>query len=91
LKKGRIRLAELTNAPEPEAPAPKAAAAAPSVRPTSAPHVSVYIHPIVIKEFKQLALNLDRRTHDFYLEGFDLVLHKYGRPSIAELMKKVER
>jgi hypothetical protein len=57
---------------------------------TSAPHVSVYIHPIVQKEIKLLALDLGMRTHDLYLEAIDLMLKKRGRPGIEELTAKTE-
>ena len=89
----RVRLSALKSVgetePDAEAVAPTRATATPKA--TSAPHVSVYIHPAVIKAFKQLALDTDQKVHDLYLEGFDMVLRKYGRPSIAETVQKVER
>jgi len=48
----------------------------------SLPHVSVYINKPVQKEIKRLAIDLDRKTHDLYLEALDLLLTKYGRPRI---------
>ena len=50
------------------------------------PHVSVYLDKRVQKIIKEIALTYDRRPHDLYIEGIDLMLKRYGRPSIAELV-----
>jgi hypothetical protein len=51
----------------------------------SAPHVSVYISDAVNKEIRKLALELDVKAHDLYLEGIDRMLKAHGRPSIAKI------
>lgn len=54
----------------------------------SLPHMSLYIGKTVQREIKTIALDYDRRPHDVLLEAVDLVLAKYGRPSISELSKR---
>src|SRR4051794_4884230 len=54
---------------------------------TSLPHVSVYIGKPVVRELKRLALDYDRKPHDLWIEALDLLLTKYGRPSVVELLK----
>jgi hypothetical protein len=49
------------------------------------PHYSLYIAPIVVKEIRRLAVELDKRPHELLLEGIDMMLKKRGRTSIAEL------
>ncbi len=49
--------------------------------------MSLYIGKAVQREIKAIALEYDRRPHDVLLEAVDLVLAKYGRPSISELSK----
>jgi hypothetical protein len=39
----------------------------------------------VLREIKKLALDYDRKPHDLYIEALDLLLRKYGRPSVADL------
>ena len=53
-----------------------------------ASHTSLYLSPAVLKAIRQIALDLDRRPHDLLVEGVDLMLAKYGRPSIAEIDRK---
>src|SRR5262245_1476173 len=53
----------------------------------SLPHVSVYVGKPVVRELKRLALDYDRKPHDLWIEALDLLLTKYGRPSVAELSK----
>jgi hypothetical protein len=59
---------------------PSAAAARPSPS-----HTSLYVSKPVLREIKKLALDYDRKPHDLYIEALDLLLRKYGRPSVAEL------
>ena len=54
----------------------------------SMPHTSVYLSKPVLRELKRIALEFDRKPHDVLIEGVNLVLAKYGRPSIAELESK---
>ncbi len=51
------------------------------------PHISVYLDKRVQREVKRIAVDLDRRPHDLYLEAVDLVLRHYGRRSIAEITR----
>jgi hypothetical protein len=51
----------------------------------SAPHTSLYIGKKVQRALKEIALEYDRRQHDLLIEGVDLVLQRYGRPTVAEL------
>jgi hypothetical protein len=48
-------------------------------------HTSIYIDKRVQRVIREIALVYDLRPHDIYLEGIDLVLKRYGRPSIAEI------
>jgi hypothetical protein len=57
----------------------------PAPPPERRAHVSVYISKRVQREFKQLALDYDKKTQELYLEGMDAVLRTYGRASIAEI------
>jgi hypothetical protein len=65
-------------------PAPQTAKASRKDR----PHTTLYLPKRVQKELKQIALQYDRKVHDLYIEGIDLVLKSYGRPSISELAEK---
>lgn len=51
-------------------------------------HSSLYLDKAVVKAIKEIALQYDRKPHDLYLEGINLMLVKYGRPSIEELSRK---
>jgi hypothetical protein len=62
------------------------AATIPTQRPlTSAPHTSLYIGKNVQRALRGIALEYDREMHDVLLEGVDMVLQRYRRPTIAEL------
>ena len=37
---------------------------------------------------KRLALDFDRQPHHLYVEALDLLLAKYGRPTVSELSAK---
>jgi hypothetical protein len=82
MRKPKPSMKIVTAPPEPRGGEAAASPPAPIER---APHVSVYISRRVQKEFKQLALDYDRKVQELYLEGMDAVLRQYGRPSIAEL------
>jgi len=51
----------------------------------SLPHVSVYVSAAVNREIRKLALELDVKAHDLYVEAIDRMLKAHGRPSIAEI------
>ena len=48
----------------------------------------VYLSKPVLREIKKIALEYDRKPHDILLEGVNLVLTRYGRPSISDLEGK---
>ena len=66
-----------------DAPAPQAAPAPP---PKSAgiEKLTVYVPRAAAKRIKQMALDHDRRVNDFLQEGVDLMLAKYGQPSLRD-------
>ena len=51
-------------------------------------HTSLYLSKKVIKTIKEIGLQYDRKPHDLYLEGINLMLAQYGKPSIGELSEK---
>src|SRR5262249_52946218 len=72
-------------APKPTAPKPgKPPPAQPPVR-VAKPHVSVYLDKRVQRVIKQIALDYDRKVHDLYIEAVDLMLARYGQPTVAEI------
>lgn len=46
---------------------------------------TVYLPRAAAKRLKQMALDHDKRVNDFLQEGVDLMLAKYGQPSLKEL------
>jgi hypothetical protein len=48
-------------------------------------HTSLYLHPQVRRAIREIAFQYDRKPHDLYLEGIDMMLAKYGKPGHAEL------
>jgi hypothetical protein len=46
--------------------------------------LTVYVPRMAAKRIKQMALDHDRRVNDFLQEGVDLMLAKYGQPSLKE-------
>ena len=70
--------------PEPSA----AALAAPPPKPTSIEKLTVYVPRAAAKRLKQMALDHDRRVNDFLQEGVDLMLAKYGQPSLKDFEPK---
>lgn len=51
-------------------------------------HTSLYLTPEVRRAIKEIAFQYDRKPHDLYMEGIDLMLAKYGKPTSGELNKK---
>jgi hypothetical protein len=39
----------------------------------------------VQKVIKEIALAYDRRPHDLYIEGVNMLLKSYGKPTVAEI------
>lgn len=50
--------------------------------------VGLYLDPTVKREIDTIAFTHERKPHDLYLEAIDLLLRKYGRPSIKQLAKE---
>ena len=51
------------------------------------PHTTLYLDKKVQKIIKEIALQYDRKPHDLYLEGIELMLAHYGKPRIAQIVK----
>jgi hypothetical protein len=52
------------------------------------PHTSIYLHPNVKKAIAQIGLDFGRKPHDLMMEGIDLMLLQYGKPSSKDLANK---
>jgi hypothetical protein len=53
-----------------------------------AKHTSLYLHPKVRRAIQEIAFQYDKKPHDLYIEGIDLMLRQYGKPTSAELAGK---
>jgi hypothetical protein len=51
------------------------------------PHTTLYLSKKAQRVIKEIALQYDRKPHDLYLEGINLMLAHYGRPSVEDLSK----
>jgi hypothetical protein len=51
----------------------------------AAPHMSLYVGKRVQRALKEIALEYDRKSHDVLIEAVDMVLQRYGRPTVAEM------
>ena len=76
-----------------EPPTPVEAPAAPASAPpagksATVEKLTVYVPKAAAKRLKQMALDHDRRVNDFLQEGVDLMLAKYGQPSLADFEEK---
>jgi hypothetical protein len=68
-----------------DAPQPQGeSVAVPKAAPTSE-KLTVYVPRAAAKRLKQMALDHDKRVNDFLQEGVDMMLAKYGQPSLQEL------
>ena len=65
------------------------AAGAPKRVLRAAPHMSLYVGKRVQRALKEIALEYDRKPHDILIEAVDMVLRRYGRPTVAELTDNV--
>lgn len=74
-------------APAPDLPQ-EAAALPPAAKVPTAEKLTVYVPKAAAKRLKQMALDHDRRVNDFLQEGVDLMLAKYGQPSLADFGEK---
>jgi len=50
--------------------------------------LTVYVPRAAAKRLKQMALDHDKRVNDFLQEGVEMMLAKYGQPSLAEFRKQ---
>jgi len=50
--------------------------------------LTVYVPRAAAKRLKQMALDHDKRVNDFLQEGVEMMLAKYGQPSLAEFRGK---
>jgi hypothetical protein len=57
-------------------------------RSRTAKHTSLYLHPNVRRAIQEIAFQYDKKPHDLYLEGIDLMLRQYGKPTTADLAGK---
>lgn len=80
--------------PQPQAPAPKVVEFVPPPQPVAEkpravrkdkPHTTLYLGKKARKVVKEIALQFDTTPQALYLEGIDMMLTKYGRPSLKEL------
>ncbi len=51
------------------------------------PHTTLYLPKRVQRVIKEIALQYDCKPHDLYLQGINLMLAHYGRPSIEDISK----
>jgi hypothetical protein len=69
-----------------------AAAGSPGAKPPALrkdkPHVSLYLDKRVQRVIKEIALTYDRKAHDLYIEGINLMLRSYGKPGISDIAPK---
>ena len=63
-----------------------APAAVPTVKPAKAAYekATVYMPRAALKRLKLMGIEHDRRVNEFLQEGVDLMLAKYGQPSLKE-------
>jgi hypothetical protein len=66
---------------------PSPPAAKPKLRP-EVQHTSIYVPKAAYRKIRDIANTQDRKPHDVIMEGIDLVLGKYGFPSVAELKER---
>jgi hypothetical protein len=91
MEMAKARLTDFTSAatgPDPVSIAPAVASLTKAPTRPSSPHVSLYLAKTVQKEIKRIALDMDLRPHDAYLQAIDLFLAKHGRPTVAELTER---
>jgi hypothetical protein len=50
-------------------------------------HTSIYVPKVAYRKIREIAVIRDAKPHDIIMEGIDLVLAKYGHPSVADLKK----
>ncbi len=73
---------------EPPAEPPAAAAPPPAGKVAAVEKLTVYVPKAAAKRLRQMALDHERRVNDFLQEGVDLMLAKYGQPSLSDFEGK---
>jgi len=48
-------------------------------------HTSIYLHKRVLRELRAIAIEYDRKPHDILIEGVDMLLAHFARPSVEDL------
>jgi hypothetical protein len=61
-------------------------AAPKTAKPDRPYHISFYIPQPAMRHVKKLAAARDKRPHHLMIEGIDLMLRKYGQPTVQELV-----
>ena len=51
-------------------------------------HTSLYLSPEVRRAIKEIAFTYDKKPHDLFIEGINLMLAKYGKAGSQELSQK---
>lgn len=97
-KKSPVSLADIAAAEVEEAPAFSVVTSnvatlqrdnvATSQRRKPSKHTSLYLSPAVRKAVAEIALRFDKKPHELYIEGVNLMLAQYGRPSVDEIDRK---
>jgi hypothetical protein len=78
--------ATMRGEPQPETPTVSLAPAV--IKAPASEKLTVYVPKAAAKRLKQMALDHDRRVNDFLQEGVDLMLAKYGQPSLTDFGEK---
>lgn len=60
----------------------------PSLAKPAIEKATVYLPRAAMKRIKQMALDQDKRINDLLQEGIDLMLARYGQPSIKDFNDK---
>lgn len=90
-KPKRPSLAEMTVADAPAEPAPATVASNVTTLQRDdvttskrAKHTSLYLPPDTRRAIQEIAFQFDRKPHDLYIEGINLMLAKYGKPPVSK-------
>ena len=73
---------------EPVMPAPSASPEISDARRASRSHTTIYLDRRVLLEVRKIAVDYDRKPHDLPIEAVNMMLAKYGRPSVDALSKE---
>lgn len=85
-KKHRPSLEALTAAAVAPAASAKVVEFAPAPVRVGKAHTTLYLDRKAQRVIKEIALQFDKKAHDLYLEGIDLMLAQYGRPSLKDIV-----